>query len=79
MGWQVMPIQSTTVGQSPAVYGDGCYFLLNRGDVVPIYHRAQNRTSYLGLLGSVTLPGDFPPITFAEGIDQIVVVPVETP
>jgi hypothetical protein len=79
MAWRVDPQPPTDTGTASAFYGAGCYTLLNRPTGIYVYQRVPGRAVYLGLYGDVSLPSDFPPITFPEGSDQLVVVPVETP
>ncbi len=79
MVWRVDPQPPTDTGTASAFYGDGCYILLSAWSGIPIYRHEQGRAVYLGLYGEVSLPSDFPPITFPEGSNQLVVVPVETP
>ena len=77
--WLVEPQPPTDTGSASAFYGHGCYTFLNRDGHVPVYLQEHTHSVYIGLLEDITLPSDFPPITFPEGVTQIVVVPVEMP
>jgi exosortase/archaeosortase family protein len=85
-GWTVEYFLSTDISQYHTFYAPGSYDLLLRPGYVVVYviePRGSGGSGFLGMYGAsalgypqAVLPADFPAISFPEGTDQAMIVPV---
>lgn len=73
--WRVEYITSGPVSTMHTFYGDGTYNLLTNKDRsrVAVYLIRNRVSRFLGFMGAVDLPPDFPAIEFPPGSDQAMV------